>query len=69
MAGLKKTDKTSNSIEPLSNYTTGEPNDILLHTCDNPLCCNTSHLSEGTQSDNMAYIVRKEGHSNWRRKQ
>ena len=59
MAGLKKTDKTSNSIEPLSNYTTGEPNDILLHTCDNPLCCNPSHLSEGTQSDNMADMVRK----------
>jgi len=59
MAGLKKTDKTSNSTESLSNYTTGGPNDILLHTCDNPLCCNPSHLSEGTQSDNMADMVRK----------
>lgn len=97
MAGLKKTDKTSNS-ERLAGFlkeTPGgclefqggrvhkygvfwmngknhrahraafelhhgrEPNGILLHTCDNPLCCNPSHLSEGTQSDNMADMVRK----------
>lgn len=26
----------------------------LRHTCDNRLCCNTEHLLEGTQAQNMA---------------
>ena len=26
---------------------------LILHHCDNPLCCNPMHLYCGTQSDNM----------------
>lgn len=28
-------------------------NVMVLHTCDNPLCCNTNHLYLGNQSRNM----------------
>jgi hypothetical protein len=27
---------------------------VLLHRCDNPPCCNPSHLKPGTQADNVA---------------
>ena len=30
-----------------------EPNGVLLHTCDTPLCCNPEHITVGTQRDNL----------------
>jgi hypothetical protein len=27
--------------------------DLLLHSCDNKLCCNIDHLREGTNAENM----------------
>ena len=27
------------------------------HTCDNTLCCNPSHVEDGTQADNMSDMV------------
>ena len=34
----------------------------ILHSCDNPRCCNPSHLFLGTQKDNVADMVSKNRH-------
>jgi hypothetical protein len=31
----------------------------VMHRCDNPLCCNPNHLSEGTRKENMTDCVLK----------
>jgi hypothetical protein len=38
--------------------------EVLLHSCDNPCCCNYHHLSKGTQADNMQDMVAKGRHGN-----
>lgn len=30
------------------------PENLVLHTCDNPPCCNPAHLYDGTQKQNVA---------------
>ena len=32
---------------------------VIAHSCDNPPCCNISHLSAGTQKDNMSDAAAK----------
>lgn len=35
------------------------PGLLVLHSCDNPPCCNPKHLYEGTQFDNMQEMAAK----------
>ena len=35
---------------------------MALHSCDNPICCNPSHLNWGTHQDNMNEMKERERH-------
>lgn len=41
-----------------------KPGQVLLHSCDNPPCCNYHHLTPGTQQENMQDMVEKGRHGN-----
>lgn len=32
---------------------------FVLHTCDNPPCCNPNHLQVGTQTENMRQMIER----------
>lgn len=36
---------------PVENHTSGR--DLVLHSCDNPRCCNPRHLSKGDMKQNI----------------
>lgn len=39
----------------------------ILHSCDNPPCCNPKHLRPGTQKQNTADWLERQGHHNSRK--
>jgi hypothetical protein len=40
---------------------------IVMHTCDNPACCNPDHLVQGTHKDNAQDMLAKSRHSRERK--
>lgn len=41
-------------------FAKGEPRLWVLHTCDNPVCCNPNHLYEGTPQQNIRDMVSRD---------
>lgn len=37
----------------------GHHGTVVMHSCDNPICCNPKHLTTGTQADNIADMKAK----------
>lgn len=42
------------------------PEGVVMHSCDNPPCCNPAHLSEGTHKENLQDMARKRRHGSCR---
>ena len=32
---------------------------VIMHSCDNPICCNPNHLSQGTQKENLSGAIER----------
>lgn len=50
---------TAHRVAFILTYGAIESGKYILHSCDNPPCCNPAHLSEGTHADNMRDMTQK----------
>jgi len=54
--------KTIRSARVAFYLRNGEWPDNACHTCDNPICCNPSHIFSGTRQENMSDMIAKGRH-------
>ncbi len=66
-SGNFKAERVSRIVYRLVNGELG-PGQKVLHTCDNPPCCNPAHLWAGTQLDNIRDMLAK-GRGRWQKKE
>lgn len=38
------------------------PDQFILHSCDNSMCCNPNHMKLGTHTENMEEMVSRDRH-------
>jgi hypothetical protein len=61
--------KVVNAHKMAYSLVNGAPENLVLHHCDNALCCNPKHLYDGTYSDNIKDAVNRGRHfTPWRKK-
>ena len=56
---MNKKNYRANRVAYFLEYGIDPGNLCVLHTCDNPICCNPKHLFLGTHQDNMQDAARK----------
>jgi hypothetical protein len=56
---VKRDGKSLRSNRVAYELVFGEPQHNVLHSCDNPACCNPNHLWDGTHKENMEDMVSK----------
>lgn len=57
--GLKGNAYRAHRLAYKLSYDDFNPELDVLHTCDNPLCCNPGHLFQGTAHDNVQDAISK----------
>lgn len=60
--GYRYTKVNGKSVRAHRVVAGAKPGDVVLHSCDNPWCCNPEHLTTGTQRDNMLDMSTKGRH-------
>lgn len=59
LCGKSTTFSAHRVVYVLFNNYALEDNEIILHTCDNPPCCNPRHLIKGSYKDNIQDMMSK----------